>query len=73
MDAARPECWNSGSLCATTVAFDGVRLNIVLSMAAESAHSDCNITLGPQEACISPCHQLNNIYRALGAFRLCLP
>lgn len=47
--------------------------NIGLRMAAASAHSHCNITPDPQEACISPCHQLNNIYRALGAFRLCLP
>lgn len=48
-------------------------MEMCLRMAAASAHSDCNITPDPQEACISPCHQLNNIYRALGAFRLCLP
>lgn len=42
-------------------------------MAAQSAHRDCNTTLGPQSACISFCHQLNNIYTALGAFWLRLP
>lgn len=48
-------------------------MNIGLRIAAESAHRDRNTTLGPQSACISPCHQLNNIYAALGAFWLCLP
>lgn len=54
------------------MASESVRLNIGHRMALECAHRDCNTTLGPQWACISPCHQLNNIYRALGAFWLCL-